>query len=101
GPSPEEVAKAEREKALQLAYEKQVKEWRLQRLQRLTKADGWLSLMGMHWLEVGETRVGSGPANGTRLAAGPDHIGIVTLTREGVVRFVPEPDAGILIDGQP
>ena len=101
GPSPEEIAKAEREKAQRLAYEKQVKDWRAQRVQRLTKPDGWLSLVGMHWLEVGNTRVGADADNGTRLAAGPPHVGVVTLERDGVVRFAPEADAGITIDGQP
>jgi uncharacterized protein (DUF1684 family) len=101
GPSPEDVAKAAREKAQRLAYEKQVKDWRAQRVQRLTKPDGWLSLVGMHWLEYGNTRVGSGADNGTRLAAGPPHVGVVSLDKEGVVRFVAEDGAGITIDGQP
>ena len=101
GPSPEDLAKAEREKAQRLAYETQVKEWRTGRVQRLTKPDGWLSLVGMHWLEVGRTRVGSGTDNGTRLAAGPAHVGVVTLEKEGVVHFMPEDGAGITIDGQP
>jgi len=101
GPSPEDAQKAARARADRLAYEQLVKDWRVERVQRLTKPDGWLSLVGMHWLEVGETRVGAGADNGTRLNAGPPHIGIVTLGRDGVVSFVPESGAGITIDGQP
>jgi uncharacterized protein (DUF1684 family) len=101
GPSPEEVQKAAKANAERLAYEKVIRDWRVERLQRLTKPDGWLSLVGMHWLEVGETRVGSGAANGTRLNVGPPHVGVVTLDRDGVVSFVAEPGAGVTIDGQP
>jgi len=101
GPSPEDSAKAAKANAERLAYEKTIKDWRAQRVQRLTKPDGWLSLVGMHWIELGETRVGSGQDNGTRLAAGPAHIGVVRLEKEGVVRFTPEAGAGITIDGQP
>jgi len=101
GPSPEDAQKSAKEKAQKVAYERQVKDWRTQRVQRLTKPDGWLSLVGMHWLEVGQTRVGSGNDNGTRLAAGPPHIGVVTLDEHGRVTFAPEAGAGITIDGQP
>jgi uncharacterized protein (DUF1684 family) len=101
GTSPAQVAQDRQEQALQRAFEKETRDWRVQRLQRLTKPDGWLSLVGMHWLEPGETRVGSGAANGTRVAVGPDHIGIVAVSKDGQVRFTPEPDAGILVDGQP
>ena len=101
GPKPEDAAKAQRASAARLAYEKTIKDWRAERVQRLTKPDGWLSLVGMHWLERGQTRVGSGNDNGTRLAVGPEHIGVVKLDKEGVVRFDPQGDAGVTIDGQP
>jgi len=101
GPSPEEAAKAAKANAERLAYERTIKEWRAQRVQRLTKPDGWLSLVGMHWLELGGTRVGSGQDNGTGRAAGPANIGVVKLEKEGVVHFTPEAGAGITIDGQP
>jgi uncharacterized protein (DUF1684 family) len=101
GPSPEGTQALAKENARKVAYETQVKDWRAQRVQRLTKPDGWLSLVGMHWLEVGQTRVGSGHDNGTRLAAGPPRIGVVTLDKQGHVTFAPEAGAGITIDGQP
>src|SRR6478672_10111910 len=101
GPTPEQLQEAAKANAAKMAYEKTIRTWRVERLQRLTKPDGWLSLVGMHWLDVGETRVGSGPANGTRVAAGPARIGVVTVERDGTVRFVAESDAGITIDGQP
>lgn len=83
------------------AYEKQILDWRADRVQRLKKPDGWLSLVGMHWIDVGSTRVGSAADNGTRLSVGPAHIGMVTVSRDGKITLQPERDAAITIDGQP
>ena len=101
GQSPVDAQKAARASAQRLAYEKTIKDWRVERVQRLTKPDGWLSLVGMHWIERGQTRVGSGKDNGTRLAAGPEHLGVVKLDKQGVVSFDPQPGVDITIDGQP
>lgn len=35
--------------------------WRKDRLARLTKDDGWLTLAGLHWLEPGDNRIPSAP----------------------------------------
>ena len=83
------------------AYDKEILDWRHERLQRLQKPDGWLSLVGMHWIEPGTTRIGSGEKNGTKLAVGPANIGMLTLDKAGKLSLRPELDAGILIDGQP
>ena len=88
-------------KAEKTAYEKQILDWRAGRVQRLTKPDGWLSLVGMHWLEVGNSRIGSAEDNGTRLAAGPPHIGVINLDKDGSISFTPEADAGVTVNGQP
>lgn len=89
--------------AKQRAYQKEILDWRAERVQRLQKPDGWLSLVGMHWLENGvTTRVGSGADNGTRLAVGPVRMGILSVNRSGtVVHYEPQADASITIDGQP
>lgn len=84
-----------------LAYKQQVIKVRGERIARLTKPTGWLSLVGLHWLEQGSTRVGSGEDNGTRLSVGPAHIGVLTLDKDGKLNFEPESGAGITIDGQP
>lgn len=55
--------------------------WRQQRLADLTAADGWLTLVGLHWLEDGEHRIGSGADCELQLAAGPAYWG--TLRVEG------------------
>lgn len=88
-------------KAQKTAYEKEIADWRDGRLQRLTKPNSWLALVGMHWIEVGKTRVGAAADNGTRLAVGPPKVGLVSLDRDGNIEFTPEAGAEILIDGQP
>jgi uncharacterized protein len=74
--------------------------WRAQRLERLQRPDGWLSLVGLHWLEPGAQRVGAAADNDLVLATGPARLGVVTL-QDGEVSFAPEPAAGAVIDGQP
>src|SRR6185295_18922272 len=78
--------------AKQRAYQKEILDWRADRVQRLQKPDGWLSLVGKHWLENGvTTRVGSGADNGTRLAVGPQRMGILSVNRAGtVVHYEPQ-----------
>jgi uncharacterized protein (DUF1684 family) len=86
-------------KAARLAYQREILDWRADRLQRLTRPDGWLSLVGMPWLVEGNTRIGRGVDNGTRLAVGPDHIGVLKVGHDGSLRFTAEPGAGVTVDG--
>ncbi len=83
------------------AYTQEIMDTRAARLAKLQRPDGWLSLVGMHWVEVGTTRIGSAQDNGTQLRAGPPHVGLLTLDNSGALTFVPENGAGITIDGQP
>ncbi|MBI3885748.1 MAG: DUF1684 domain-containing protein [Opitutae bacterium] len=83
------------------AYTQSVDAWRADRTARLTKPDGWLSLIGLHWLQPGDNTVGRGPENKIQLSAGPDFFGTVNLGPGGVVTFKPNPSAYALIDDQP
>jgi uncharacterized protein (DUF1684 family) len=83
------------------AYEKTIYDWRAERLERLQRPDGWLSLVGMHWIEPGATRVGTNPKFQTRLAVGPDDLGTLVLDKTNRITFQPMLDAGVTIDGQP
>ena len=96
----EAAARAAAEQAARKAHAASIEEWRTKRIQRLTKPDGWLSLVGMEWLETGTTRIGKGVDNGTRLAVGPDHVGELTLGKDGSLRFRAERGAGVTVDGQ-
>ncbi len=60
-----------------------VERWRAARLQRLTAPDGWLSLVGLAWLTLGDTSIGSAADNHIVVAGLPAHLGVVTLDARG------------------
>ncbi|MEE8339737.1 MAG: DUF1684 domain-containing protein [Xanthomonadales bacterium] len=64
-----------------------IQQWRQKRNARLASDFGWLSLVGLEWLQEGENRVGSGQGNTIRLSGGPDYWGSVFL-EENKLRFV-------------
>jgi len=80
---------------------KQVEQWRVDRIKRLTAPDGWLSLIGLEWLHQGANRVGAAADNDIVLKAGPDHLGTVTLAADGAVHFTAATGSGASIDGKP
>lgn len=94
-------AAARAAKAARLAYDGQILAWRDERLARLQRPDGWLSLIGLHWITPGSTYVGSAQDNGTRLDIGPPQIGMMTLGKDGSVRLRVHPGAEVTIDGLP
>jgi len=78
--------------------------WRAQHLADLQKPDGWLSLIGLEWLQPGETRVGSASENKIRLpATAPAHLAILKFEKESVTLLAPKEGfpAGMQVDGAP
>ena len=45
------------------AYENEIREWQNKRAAGLQREDGWLSLIGLHWLEEGRNSFGSDKSN--------------------------------------
>jgi uncharacterized protein (DUF1684 family) len=82
------------------AFEKDVMDWRSARVARLRKPDGWLSLVGLHWVEPGVHQVGMANANDIQLRTGPAKLGTLTL-KDGKATLKPDPAAGVTIDGKP
>ncbi len=82
------------------AFEQDVATWRSGRVTRLRKPDGWLSLVGLHWIEPGVHHVGKTDANDIQLRTGPAKLGTLTL-KEGKATLKPNPAAGVTIDGKP
>ena len=74
--------------------------WRAQRLERLQKPDGWLTLVGLHWIESGSHAVGSADDNDIVLSTGPAHLGRILFTDKAAT-FEPVAGAGAMLDGQP
>jgi uncharacterized protein (DUF1684 family) len=71
------------------AYEAEILEWRAERLANLKSPLGFLNLVGLYWLEEGETSIGSAPDNDIVFPdnAAP-HIGELTVSNEGVTLSV-------------
>lgn len=82
------------------SYKHSIEQWRAGRVERLTAPDGWLSLIGLEWLQPGANRVGSAADNDIVLSAGPAYLGVVTLAADGGMRIVLDKDSGATVDGK-
>lgn len=71
--------------------------WQKQRIENLTAEKGWLTLIGLHWLDVGKFTLGSGADQQIRLSAGPGKLGTIERKASGELIFVA--NAPVLIDG--
>ncbi|MBX3166364.1 MAG: DUF1684 domain-containing protein [Candidatus Eremiobacteraeota bacterium] len=56
-------------------YFTSIEQWRARRLERLRQPNGWLTLVGLFWMEKGENRLGSAADCSFRLTAGPAYLG--------------------------
>ena len=72
-------------------------EWRQKRNARLASDFGWLSLVGLEWLQEGENRVGSAEGNAIRLSGGPDYWGSVFL-EDDKLRFIRADNKSVMVD---
>lgn len=79
-----------------------IKEWRAGRVAELTAPDGWLTIIGLYWLEPGRHTVGAGEDNDFVLEASglPGRLGTFVLTGNGL-RFDAAPGASVTVDGEP
>lgn len=83
-----------------LAFSQAQETWAAQRLVELQRPDGWVSLVGLHWLELKAHYIGSGSTSGIRLAVGPPKLGMVSRDGDSVW-FTPEPGVKVTVDGEP
>ncbi len=82
-------------------YFGEVERWRQKRVADLKGPDGWLSVTGLHWLQPGETRLGSDPGNDLLLPARfPASVGTLTYSA-GQIEFRPAPGVAVLRNGKP
>lgn len=82
------------------SYQHSVEQWRAGRVERLTAANGWLSLIGLEWLKPGANRLGSAADNDIVLKAGPAHLGTLTLKPDGTAHLALAAGSGATIGGQ-
>jgi hypothetical protein len=90
-------------------HRQQVETWRAARVERLKQPTGWLSLVGLHWLQPGRTAIGSAVDTATlvpgidaflRMDKLPARLGTLDVL-DGHVFFVFDRAAGAQIDGAP
>jgi uncharacterized protein (DUF1684 family) len=81
-------------------YERQVEAARAARVAALTGPDGWLTVIGLHFLAPGPSTIGSAPGNAVVLAAGPSHFGTIILSAGKSAAFYRAPGADVKIDGR-
>ncbi|MCY1075361.1 DUF1684 domain-containing protein [Archangium lansingense] len=81
--------------------EAETRAWHQKRIANLTSEEGWLSLVGLHWLKEGDNRVGSAPESEVVFPAGtPAHLGTLTQ-KDGKVTLAVQPGVSLTRAGQP
>src|SRR5688572_24577343 len=88
------------EKAVSVTQEQEVMAWRQKRAASLQSDDGWLTLVGLHWLKEGENTVGAAKSSDVLLPEGkaPDRLGSIFL-KNGVAAIEANDGAGLTRDG--
>jgi len=79
----------------------EIEKWRAGRIERLTAPSGWLTVVGLFWLEPGENGVGSGLGNRIVLPAGkaPATFGTIRLA-DGKARLDVAPGVDVSHEGK-
>ena len=81
------------------AYEAEIREWRAGRLERLLAPNGFLTQVGLFWLEDGRYSVGGGADNAIRLpASAAEYVGEIVV-EEGLVRMTVNDDVEVTYEG--
>ncbi len=84
------------------SYAQEIAAWRARRVVRLRADDGWLTVVGLFWLEPGSNAVGSAPGNRVVLPEGKAPAFVGSLTRRGdAVAFHAAPGSGVTSEGKP
>lgn len=79
-------------------WQKQLGTWRSERFERLTAPEGWLTLVGLFWLQEGSNRLGSSRANEMVVPGAPPLLG--TIERSGAkATFVAAPGVRVSVRG--
>lgn len=82
-------------------HRQEIESWHKQRAESLTSEDGWLTLVGLTWLEEGPNRLGSAPDSEVVVPSDKMPGAIATITVNGTeARIEIVPDVVVLHEGQ-
>jgi len=83
-------------------YEQEIETWRKGRAERLTSEDGWLTVIGLLWLEEGVNTLGGSPSNDLVFATpkAPATIGTIAL-QATLLHFEAAPSVVVTQNGEP
>lgn len=85
---------------LDVVFSAQTRVWQDARRAELVAPDGWLSLIGLHRIELESHFIGSGQTAGIRLSMGPEKLGLLQ-SDDGTYWFTPELGVAVTLDGAP
>ena len=87
----------------QNSWESDLNAFREQRAAKLLAPEGWLSLIGLGWLQEGNNSFGADAENRIQInGKAPAHVGVIRLEKNSL-RLLPSPGGfpnGFLVDGQ-
>jgi len=82
-------------------YAREIEKWRARREEGLRAPDGWLSVVGLHWLREGTSTLGSATGSDVPLpAAAPARVGTIDLAKGHAV-FHAAPGAAVKAKDKP
>lgn len=83
------------------AYFDEIESWRAGRIERLQRPDGWLTLVGLAWLQPGDNSVGSAEGSVVALPAGaPARLGTIRVVGDEAT-FTAAPAVEVTSAGEP
>lgn len=78
-------------------WKEELGSWKKERVERLKKPHGWLSLIGMEWLHKGDNSIGSAKTNDIVLPHGPAQVGVFKL-QDNKITFTPQKGVKISVN---
>lgn len=98
-PAPDPAAEAA---ARDAAYLASIEAWHTERIAALRAEDGWLSLIGLHWLSDGTHTLGSGADRDVQLAAPRLPADLGQISRQGpVLTLSAAPESQLTVNQEP
>ena len=93
-------AAAQQEQPMNPQQKAALETWRSKRIERLEAADGWLTLVGLEWLDEGDNSLGSAADADVQFPAkAPANLGTITRHREALM-LTPAAGSPLTIDGK-